>query len=89
MKAYMIWQGGANYAVSGIEDTEAFDSIAAAVEAFTHRASGTDSYYPVVRGHGSEGHLFFSDPRDLTSGDVYPDRIISEGPRGGIRMEAV
>jgi hypothetical protein len=85
VKVYMIWQGGINYAVSDIADAEEFPSLAAAVAEFTHRASGTDPYYPCVE--GSEGHIFHYDPRIASGGDHYPDRIITSGPRGGVRVE--
>lgn len=85
MRTYMIWQGGVNYTPGDIADTEAFPSQAAAVAEFARRASGTDPYYPCVE--GSVGHLFRADPREYTSGDHYPDRIVEQGPRGGIRVE--
>lgn len=85
MKVYMIWQGGVNYTCGDIADAEAFPNISAAVEEYARRASGSDPYYPCVE--GSEGHLFLADPRTYTSGDHYPDRLITTGARGGIRVE--
>lgn len=85
MKVWMIWQGGPNYAVSDIADAEEFSTLYDAVFAYRWRASGIDPYYPCVE--GSEGHLFFYDPRLASGGDHYPDRIISKGPRGGVRVD--
>jgi hypothetical protein len=85
MRTYMIWQGGLNYTPGDISDTEEFVSMQAAADEFARRARGGDPYYPCVA--DSEGHLFLTDPRTATSGDVYPDRIVTLGARGGVRIE--
>lgn len=82
MTVYMQWHGGYSYA--GFGDTETFPSIREAVAEFRHRARGGDRYYPCVE--GSVAWLFFSDPAECV-GDPYPDRVLEEGPRGGVRVE--
>lgn len=77
----MQWHGG--YAYSGFGETETFPSIKAAVAEYRRRAHGGDRYYPVVE--NSRAWLFFSDPAECV-GDAYPDRVLEEGPRGGVRV---
>lgn len=83
-------------------DTETFESIEKAKDAFYSRyASGNtwkqhfayvskpanDVFTPAVDKEGTEMWLFFYDPTAEDVTDPYPDRILSFGPRGGIRME--
>ena len=84
MKTWGLWYGGSSYSAPDVErDTEEFDSIRHAKDAFDSRYSG-DPYYPAVD-DTSEMWLFFSDPREMS--DVYPDRVLKFGPRGGIHTE--
>lgn len=90
MRCYLLWHGGSNYAVPYAEDAEVFDSLRQLRDSFDSRLS--DSYYPCVtddepENGGQEGWVFFTDPREL-GGDLYPDRIISYGPRGGLHIVA-
>jgi hypothetical protein len=89
-RVWMFWHGGASYAPPGTDDAEEFDSIAEAVKSFDRRR--LDSYYPCVSDEtpedgGPEGHLFFQDPTEHA--DLYPDRIVRYGPRGGLVVERV
>lgn len=84
MKVYMMWHGGANYALPTVDDAEEFSSLQAAKESFWSRAD-RDPFYPCVE--NPEAWILFSDPRENASGDVYPDRVMTLGPRGGVRIE--
>lgn len=89
MITYMLWHGGANYGVGDYAtDTEVFPSLRAALDAFASYADH-DPYRPCVRKDepddgGPSAWLFFSDPRECTDCDPYPDRVACFGPRGGI-----
>jgi hypothetical protein len=90
-KVWMLWHGGASYSAPDTfnrRDCEAFASLRGAREDFARRPG--DSYYPgceavPVEAGGPSAWIFFSDP--FNSGDAYPDRVLSFGPRGGVRME--
>ena len=87
----MLWHGGSSYEVGYIdEDTEEFPSLAAAKDAFAGRADTLETYYPCVsedtpEDGGPSAQVFFADPREFA--DPYPDRVLSFGPRGGVRVE--
>jgi hypothetical protein len=79
MRIKALWYGGSNYSNPDPErDLESFDSIAYAKLAFESRA-GFDPYYPCVE--GSEMHLYFGEYSENG-----PDRILTLGPRGAVRM---
>jgi hypothetical protein len=92
MKVTMFWHGGSSYAVfdpHSADDAEVFNSINAAKRAFS--AHTNDRYYPCVdtcdQEHGgASAWLFFGDSHPVT-GQEYPDRVMSFGPRGGIKVE--
>lgn len=96
MLCYLIVHPGEGYSTywKG-EDVEEHSSIRAALQSFDRFP---DPYYPCAyddtrEDGGPEGWLFFYDPRDPENPegdvvDVYPDRIVSYGPRGGIQQEA-
>jgi len=79
MKVQALWYGGPNYALSTQDDIETFDSIKRAKEVFFDRQDW-DHYRPCVQ--DSEMHLYF---HKFTENG--PDRILTMGPRGGVRME--
>ena len=87
----MLWHGGASYASGSIEDdTEEFATLTDARRAFELRASTWETYYPCVstdtpEDGGPSAQVFFADPREFA--DPYPDRIMSFGARGGVRLE--
>lgn len=84
MKVWAAWHGGPSYAAPYIpEDLETFDSLKAAANETWRRQETSDPYYPVVE--DSEMWVYFRDPTNER--DPYPDRIITIGPRGGIRIE--
>lgn len=86
MKVYGLWYGGSSYGSPSVKrDTEEFDSIKEAKDAFQRRYDNDD--YPATPcvSDSSEMHLFFSDPRDMS--DPYPDRVLKFGPRGGVLLE--
>lgn len=97
---FALWHGGANYAGSRIpRDVEIFSSLKAAGDALQSRAfrgfywsqdftfadGRKESNLTPCADAGAEMHVFLADPRD--SDDPYPDRIITLGPRGGVRVE--
>lgn len=90
MTVYMFWYGGPGYGVGTLEDDlEQFDSLAELRHTFARR--WRDPYYPCVSNDtpeygGPEGYVYLYDPRGMA--DPYPDRLISFGPRGGVRVES-
>jgi hypothetical protein len=80
MKTYMLWHGGCNYSAPTVDDLEIFDSLSDAMRAFRARAD-FDPYYPCIE--NPEAWLFFAQPEN----DLYPDRVLTLGPRGGVRVE--
>jgi hypothetical protein len=83
MKVYALWFGGSSYAYPTVkDDLEEFASIASAKRVFYSR-SDHDPYYPCVE-DTCEMFLFFDRPPET---DPYPDRILTLGPRGGVRVE--
>lgn len=90
MKCTALWYGGLNYGCPEGTDAEPFDSIRAAKDSFWSRAD-FDPYYPCVDDippddGGPEMYLFLGEHyADVT--DMYPDRRLSFGPRGGVNEE--
>ena len=87
MKVYGIWYGGSSYVVPSIyneDDIEEFDSLEDAKGTLYSRHNGCGGYTPCVTDE-SEIHLWRENPYE--TGQEYPDKIISFGPRGGIRVE--
>lgn len=101
MKCIMLWHGGASYGMfdsTNPEDVEEFDSMKDAAWAFEKRSWGSQSYYPCVSNDppdegGPEGWLLlgYEDAEDFLAngphGDLYPDRIIRFGARGGVHVD--
>ena len=83
---YMLFHGGHSYSAPSVhEDTpEFFDTLEAAKWAFESRTVGFDRRYPCTD-ETATAWLFASDPRK--TGCEYPDRIITLGPRNGVRLE--
>lgn len=93
MKVWMLWHGGASYAVGDImHDIEEFDSLREAIRSFDGRADSSNTFYPCVEREpqdegGQSAWIFLYDPRsEDVRGDPYPDRILEYGPRGGVRL---
>lgn len=84
-KVWVTWHGGPSYSVPEIpRDVETFASLADAKDMHWRRQDG-DPYYPCVT--ESETWVYFYDPTGDDVRDPYPDRIITMGPRGGVRVE--
>jgi hypothetical protein len=86
MIVYMEWFGGPSYAPPTQDDRERFESIKDAKEAFWRR-SDYEPGFPCVE--DSEALLYFAGRKgdnDETGGE-YPDRRLTIGPRGGVRIE--
>lgn len=87
----MLWHSGASYAIGTVdEDVEEFDTLRALKHEFDSRADSWNTYYPCVErlpqdDGGQSAWVFFRDPRGER--DPYPDRILTYGPRGGLRLE--
>lgn len=89
-KVWMLWHGGASYAAPdqfNQEDCEEFASLKEAREEFASRPGS--SYCPACdtvppEAGGPSAWLCFADP--FEHGDIYPDRVLSFGPRGGVVM---
>lgn len=82
MKVWALFHYGYSYAAPYVDEAEAFDSLAACRDAFAYRLSGRDSYYPCTD-ESATASVYFADPRE--SHDPYPDRVLTVGPRGGIK----
>jgi len=82
----MSWHGGSSYADPG-RTVEPMDSLREAVAVMRSREHGQDPYCPAVEGssawmhHGSLVQDWNPVPDDL-----YPDRVIEQGPRGAFRV---
>lgn len=82
MIVHAEWWGGPSYSFPDTRET--FASITEAVDAFAWRLANVDGRTPCVT-KDAEIRLFFgsADPMEQD----YPDRIVTVGPRGGIRVE--
>jgi hypothetical protein len=99
MQYWEMWHGGASYAAPYAEDAIPVDSVREAILRFESRYYGSDPVsglktpcvdnVPPDEG-GPETWLIVRRPGEdkLIGGDIYPDRIIYFGPRGGIRVES-
>jgi len=97
---FALWHGGSSYSGDGMESLETFPSIAAAGDALRQRAL-LGHHYPqhfeyvnkpaedALTPNADEGPsmtLYLGDdPTDVR--DPYPDRLLTIGPRGGLRQE--
>ena len=83
---YMLFHGGHSYNAPSVHDDtpDFFDTLADAKCAFESRTVGFDRRYPCTD-ETATAWLFASDPRK--TGCEYPDRIITLGPRNGVRLE--
>lgn len=104
MTVYGLWNGGASYSEGEIpNDLEEFRSMMEAVRAFEDRYNSNGSYmldtyyvnrenkpvyFPTVS-EDSTMKIYLYDPRESDDGNPNPDRIISFGPRMGVRVKAV
>lgn len=87
MICYGLWYGGSSYAAPNQfnrEDIDKFGSLQSAKSVFESRADH-DPFRPCVENDETEMQIFFSDPFEIP--DIYPDRIIKFGPRGGTIIE--
>jgi hypothetical protein len=86
MHVWMLWRGGVNYAAPEISDAEPFASLRAAATEFARRTEYESRYYPGAypEPSGPSAWIMFGDERP--GGDVCPDRVLSFGPRGGVRI---
>lgn len=100
---YGLWYGGPSYSQPDRESLEVFPSISAAKRALWERYYDGDwshcdvTYadgrvvsvlFPCVERESTEIGLFLYDPRE-GDGDWYPDRLLSLGARGGVRVTPV
>jgi hypothetical protein len=88
MKTFMLWLGGSSYSCGGYDDIEKFESLEACKQEFKDRLH--DRYYPCVEHDTAEnggpvGWLWFHHKPD-DNDDLYPDRVIEFGPRGGLNI---
>lgn len=88
MKCAILWHGGSNYSVPDVrKDVEYCDSLKDAIHLHQNRCD-FDPYFPCVDDLAAETQVFFGyspeDPLTAEHGDPYPDRVIRNGPRGGV-----
>lgn len=93
MKCYMLWHGGSSYACFDQfrrEDIDECASLKEARELFESRTwNQIQPSTPCVEDctpedGGPEAWICFENPFEVP--DLYPDRILSYGPRGGLHM---
>ena len=84
---YMLFHGGHSYSAPSVHDDtpEFFDTLEAAKWAFEARTSGYHSHLYPCTDETATAWLFADNPRK--TGCEYPDRIITLGPRNGVRLE--
>lgn len=76
---FALWHGGHSYAPPNVEqDTEDYDSLQDAREAFEARIANTDGRTPCV--DGSRMEIFYGDPRETR--DPHPDLVIEQEDDG-------
>ena len=82
---FMFFHGGHSYAPFDVHNgtPERFDTLEDARWAFESRTVGFDRYYPCTD-ETATAWLFAEDPR--RTGADYPDRVITLGPRNGVRI---
>ena len=85
MKVTWLWHGGRNYTVPYPDEGETFESMKAARAEFYDRAH--NPYYPCCypdteENGGPSAWVFYG----TEVGDC-PDKIMSFGPRGGVKVE--
>lgn len=83
MRVWGLWHGGSSYAVPTDKDIEYFASMEDARNALLYRENGGDPYHPTVE--DSALWLFRKKPKRAT--DMYPDMVMTLGPRGGVKVE--
>ena len=92
MRVTMFWHGGSSYAAFDVHerrDAEVFESIQDAARSFASRPG--QRYYPCVSDaslddDGPSAWLYFGSTHPVLGQD-YHDRIVSFGPRGGVRVD--
>lgn len=82
MKCYAQFTGP-NLAPPMPDQYETFESVAECRRAFLRFVEKMDRY---INGLECEGFIFFGDPEGNNPCDTYPDRVISVGPRFGVRV---
>ena len=100
MKVYGLWHGGhGSYSEPEHSDLEVFSSLADAMaqlatryhsgrwNTFTYADGRTDTADTPAVSETSSMWIFLADPRASDDGDWYPDRVLSIGPRGGVRSD--
>jgi hypothetical protein len=88
MKVWGLWFGGSGYSPPGLDDLEEFESMRAAASVFEGRLYNRETpATPCVDEETSEMWIFLSKPEE--GDDIYPDRTIDAGPRGGIRTTRI
>jgi len=102
MRVYGQWFGGSSYSVPQVdEEVEVFASMSEAYTRFSDRywfGYSFDQPFTFADGQtvstrtpcvdlSAEMRLYFTDPREMR--DPYPDRVVSFGPHGGVRVERV
>jgi hypothetical protein len=84
MRYFGLWHGGVNYAAPDDSDLIRFDSLREAGRFLQDREDNRDGRTPCVE--SSELHLYASRRRAEVCTENGPDRVITMGPRGGVRI---
>lgn len=90
MMVWAVFNGGVNYtpgSVHEVRDIELFTSLRAAGDTLWSRVNGRAFGFDSVDRDTASMHVWLACPND-GAGEVteYPDRVITIGPRDGIRV---
>lgn len=88
MRCYAQFYGGSSYSHPEADQCEVFDSLKEAVQIFEYRTS-RDSHFPCTDENACMT-VWFGEPEGdfpCDGANIYPDRRIYFGPRGGVRVE--
>lgn len=88
MRCYAQFYGGSSYSHPEADQCEVFDSLKEAVQIFEYRTS-RDSHFPCTDENACMT-VWFGEPEGdfpCDGANIYPDRQIYLGPRGGVRVE--
>jgi hypothetical protein len=89
MKVWGLFNGGSGYSpgsVHELRDIEEFSSLRVAGITLYDRVAGNIREFPNVDRDASF-HIFFAHPHGPDGVQEYPDRVMTIGPRGGVRIE--
>lgn len=87
MICWMLWHGGVNYSPPDVDQAERREKASTAARSDENCTEPESSYYPGAYPEpgGPTATITFGD--EPPGGDFCPDRVLSFGRRGGVRVE--